>query len=174
MPKNQAELNKAQSFEKTEVYAKVAKEYLLTHKKEFLLAQIKGAINLHLNMGTEQYMLRLHQETKRWDIRDKVSLGLFDAAYKFFQTKTLTEIMLGVFILFILALVYIFSLFGVYYLIKSKQYYVLLFCFLNIGYYIALSSIYPTPRFRNPFMPFYILLASIGFYHFINRKEPTT
>ncbi len=174
MPKNQAELNKAQSFEKTEVYAKVAKEYLLTHKKEFLLAQIKGAINLHLNMGTEQYMLRLHQETKRWDIRDKVSLGLFDAAYKFFQTKTLTEIMLGVFILFILALVYLFSLFGVYYLIKSKQYYVLLFCFLNIGYYVALSSIYPTPRFRNPFMPFYILLASIGFYHFINRKEPTT
>jgi 4-amino-4-deoxy-L-arabinose transferase-like glycosyltransferase len=174
-PKNMTELMLTNpTFERTEVYAKVAKEYLLAHKKAFLLAQIKGAINLHLNMGTEQYMLRLHQETKRWDIRDKVSLGLFDAAYKFFQTKTLTEIMLGVFILFILALVYLFSLFGVYYLIKSKQYYVLLFCFLNIGYYVALSSIYPTPRFRNPFMPFYILLASIGFYHFINRKVPTT
>lgn len=171
MPTNAVELNKSQSFENTEVFAKVAKQYLMSHKKEFILAQIKGAINLHINMGTEQYMLRLHQETKRWNIRDKVSLGLFGAAKKFFATKTPTEIFLGLSILLVLGIIYFSTIIGIFYLIKQKKYFVLLFCILNIGYYVALSSIYPTPRFRNPFMPFYIFLASVGINYLMTKKH---
>lgn len=165
MPSNFAELNRRQSFENTDIFAKVAKNYLLSHKKEFILAQIQGAINLHVNMGTEQYMLRLHQETKRWDIKDKVGLGLFAAAKKFFATKTTTEITLGIFILSLLVIVYGYTLVGIGYTIKNKDFYILIFCILNIGYYVSLSSIYPTPRFRNPFMPFYIFLAAYGIYN---------
>lgn len=165
MPTNLIELNKAQSFQKTEVFAKVANKYLMNHKKEFILAQLRGAINLHINMGTEQFMLRLHQPTVRWDIRDKVSLGLFAAAKKFFATKTVVEIVLGLLILLLLAFVYLFTLVGIFYTLKTKNFYILIFCLLNIGYFVALSSIYPTPRFRNPFMPFYIFLASFGIYH---------
>lgn len=175
MPRNREELNKSQPFEHTDVFAKVAKKYLLSHKKEFVLAQIKGAINLHVNMGTEQYMLRLHQETKRWDIKDKVSLGLFAAAQKFIATKTTTEIALGFFILAVLLTVYFFSAMGLINLVKQKQFFIIVFCLLNIGYYVALSSIYPTPRFRNPFMPFYIIWASIGIYYlFFNKNKSTT
>lgn len=166
MPSNLFELNKRQSFENTDVFAKVAKNYLLSHKKEFILAQIQGAINLHINMGTEQYMLRLHQETKRWNIKDKVGLSLFSAAKKFFKTKTTTEIILGIFILSLLIIIYGYTIIGIGYTFKNKAFYILIFCILNIGYYVALSSIYPTPRFRNPFIPFYIFLGAYGFFNF--------
>jgi len=165
MPTNLAELNTRQSFEHTDVFAKVAKNYLLSHKKEFLLAQIQGAINLHINMGTEQFMLRLHQETERWDIKDKVGLGTISIAKKFFATKTIVEISLGLFILFILGMIYFCAAIGFYFSIRQKNFYLLFFCLINIAYYVALSSIYPTPRFRNPFIPFYILLASYGIYY---------
>lgn len=165
MPTNLNELNRRQSFEHTDVFAIVAKNYLMSHKKEFLLAQISGAINLHINMGTEQFMLRLHQETRRWDIKDKVGLGTFAMAKKFFATKTTVEICLGLFILLLLGIVYVFTAIGIYFTVKQKNFYLLIFCLLNVAYYVALSSIYPTPRFRNPFMPFYILLASYGIFY---------
>ena len=169
-PKNASEIISTTDFKMSELYAKVANEYLKEHKKYLFIACVKGLINLHANMGTEAYMMRLHLPTIRWSIEEKTSLGPFDAAIKFFKTKSISEILIGLLIISFLGLVYLSFIVGILILAFKKKYItVVISILLIIGYFVAASCIYPTPRFRMPIMPFYILLSSVGIDYLIKR-----
>ena len=169
-PKNASEIISTTDFKMSELYAKVANEYLKENKKYLFIACVKGLINLHANMGTEAYMMRLHLPTIRWSIEEKTSLGPFDAAIKFFKTKSISEILIGLLIISFLGLVYLSFIVGILILAFKKKYItVVISILLIIGYFVAASCIYPTPRFRMPIMPFYILLSSVGIDYLIKR-----
>jgi 4-amino-4-deoxy-L-arabinose transferase-like glycosyltransferase len=167
--KNEIVSNITQSFEKADVYAKVAKQYLMSHKKAFVWSQIKGCMLQHIDISSKWYMLRLHQEIQKPDVTGKFSSGLWATAQNFFATKMTVKIFSGLFMLTFLLVVYAFVAVGIYFSFKNKDFYILLLCILNSIYYLIMVGIFPFARFRHPYMPFYIFLAAYGMYYFFKQ-----
>lgn len=163
MPNSMEERLHALTFEKSNVYNEVAKKYLKQHFFAAVKAHISGTIKLHLNMGSEVIMQRLHLPVKRWTDTEKYSGGIFQLAKKYFSTKTSGEIVIGLFVLLFLGVVYFTAMLGIIELtFLQRQWMVCLFILLIIGYFAGLSGIFYTPRFRLPFMPFYMVLSGVG------------
>jgi len=67
--------------------------------------------------------------------------------------------------------VYLFAILGIWRLIKEKQILLMLFLLGSAGYFALISGIISYARYRLPSMPFYILLAGVGFVWWCNRKS---
>ncbi|MFN8236682.1 MAG: glycosyltransferase family 39 protein [Chitinophagales bacterium] len=170
MPENMEERLHQLTFEKSDVYNQVAKKYLKTHFFAAVKAHLSGTVKLHLNMGSEVILQRLHIPVKRWSDTEKYSGSIFQLAEKYFNSKSAKEIVVGIFVLLFLGVVYFTALLGIIELVfMQRQWMVCLFILLIIAYFAGLSGIFYTPRFRLPFMPFYMLLSGVG-YTFLLRR----
>ncbi len=170
MPNSMEERLHGLTFEKSDVYNEVAKKYLRQHLFAAVKAHLSGSIKLHLNMGSEVIMKRLHLPVKQWTDTEKYSGGIFQLAEKYFSTKTSGEIVIGLFVLLFLGVVYVTALLGIIELaFLQRQWMVCLFILLIIGYFAGLSGIFYTPRFRLPFMPFYMVLSGVGYVSILSR-----
>ncbi len=162
MPNNMEERLHGLTFEKSDVYNEVAKKYIKANFFATVKAHLSGSVKLHLNMGSEVILQRLHVPTKRWSDTEKYSGGIMTLAKRFFASKTTTEIMVGLLVLAFLFFVYITAFLGWLHLtFVQKQWLVSLFFLLLVGYFVFISGIFYTPRYRIPFMPFYMLLSGV-------------
>lgn len=67
-----------------------------------------------INMGTQNFLEKLHVKNQnKWNYNQRYTLGLWQQAKLFFATKTITEILLGVFILLFLSACYLFYAIGI-------------------------------------------------------------
>jgi 4-amino-4-deoxy-L-arabinose transferase-like glycosyltransferase len=170
MPNDMEERLHGLTFEKSAVYNTVATAYLKNNLFAAVKAHLSGTVKLHINMGTEVIMQRLHIPTKRWTDTEKYSGGVLSLAKKFFLSKSTAEITLGMLVLMFLLLVYGAAFAGIIDLtFRRQQWMTAVFLILLIGYFAGLSGIFYTPRFRLPFMPLYMLLAGAGINALFSR-----
>lgn len=171
MPNTMEERLHGLTFEKSDVYNAVAKDYLKQHFFAAVKAHLSGSLKLHFNMGTEVILERLHIPVERWSDTEKYSGGMLSLAIKFFTSKSAGEIMLGIFVLLFLLSVYATAVLGFIQLtLVEKQWLWSLFFLLLIGYFTIISGIFYTPRYRLPFMPFYMLLSAVCIHTFSKKN----
>ena len=172
MPDNMEERLRGLTFEKSDVYNRVAKDYLKKNLFAAVKTHLSGSLKLHLNMGSEVIMQRLHLPTKRWTDTEKYSGGIVTLAKRFFYSKTTPEIILGLFVLAFLFFIYLSAFVGLVRLsFIEKQWLVSLFIVFLIGYFALISGIFYTPRYRLPFMPFYMLLTGVCISSFSDKRK---
>ncbi|MDB5227610.1 MAG: hypothetical protein JWN78_1803 [Bacteroidota bacterium] len=162
MPQNIEQRLHGLTFEKSDVYNDVAKQYLKKNLFSAIKAHLSGSVKLHLNMGSEVIMQRLHLPVKRWTDTEKYSGSIFTLAKRFFNSKTTAEVILGLLVLGFLFFIYITAFIGLVQLsFVQKQWMTAIFIVMLVGYFAFISGIFYTPRYRLPFMPFYMLLSGI-------------
>ena len=149
-------------FVKEKYMLVLADKTLSPHFADYLKTHLIGSIKIHLSLGTQSLTDVLHIPAKKWTEEEKYTNGVTALAKKFFATKTIYEIILGLFVAVFLSIVYVFAVFGIWRMIKEKQALLMLFLVGSAGYFALISGIVSYARYRLPSMPFYILLASVG------------
>jgi hypothetical protein len=91
------------SFQNNDLYNAFARDYLKKHKLAYIKAHLNGMVKLMLNVGTQNFLEKLHADTKgKWNYEQRYTLSFFQQFLLFFKTKSVTEILLGFFILALL------------------------------------------------------------------------
>ena len=158
-------------FVKEKYDGELANKVLKAHFSDYLKTHLIGTLKIHLSVGTHSLTEVLHIPAKKFSEEEKYTNGVFALVKKFFAEKTIYEILLGLFVGLFLAFVYLFAILGIWRLIKEKQILLMLFLLGSAGYFALISGIISYARYRLPSMPFYILLAGVGFVWWCNRKS---
>lgn len=149
-------------FDKEKYDGELANKIIKAHFADYLKTHLTGTVKIHLSVGTQSLTDVLHIPSKKWTEEEKYTNGVVHLVKKFFSTKTIYEILLGIFVAIFLAVVYLFAGAGVYKMIREKQILLMLFLLGSAGYFALISGIISYARYRLPSMPFYILMASFG------------
>ncbi|MDB5228307.1 MAG: putative rane protein [Bacteroidota bacterium] len=152
----------ANPFDKEKYDGELANKIIKSHFADYLKTHLTGTVKIHLSVGTQSLTDVLHIPSKKWTEEEKYTNGVLHLVKKFFATKTICEILLGIFVALFLAIVYLFAAMGIYRMIREKQILLMLFLLGSAGYFALISGIISYARYRLPSMPFYILLASVG------------
>lgn len=88
----------------------------------------------------------------------KGMLNFFIAPFNNEKYSFLYKLLFGAYLSFI----YLFALFGIYLMIKQKNYFVLLFFIGTIFYFCFITGMLGLARYRMPATPFYLILCAIG------------
>ncbi len=161
-------------FDKEKLDGELANKIIKAHFGDYLITHLTGTVKIHLSLGTQSLTEVLHIPAKKWTEEEKYTNGVWVLAQKFFATKTIYEIILGLFVALFLVFVYSFAVIGIWNMVKQKQVLLLLFLLGSAGYFALISGIISYARYRLPSMPFYILLASVGVVWWMEsrKKQP--
>lgn len=157
-------------FDKEKYDGELANKILKAHFTDYLKTHLIGTLKIHLSVGTQSLTEVLHIPAKKFSEEDKYNKGVVALVKKFFAEKTIYEVLLGLFVAVFLAIVYFFTAFGIWRMIKEKQTLLMLFLLGSAGYFALISGIISYARYRLPSMPFYILLASVGIVWWLDRS----
>ena len=158
-------------FDKEKLDGELAAKIIKAHFADYLKTHLTGTVKIHLSLGTQSLTEVLHIPAKKWTEEEKYTNGVMVLAKKFFATKTIYEIVLGLFVALFLIVVYSFSVIGIWDMVKQKQVLLMLFLLGSAGYFALISGIISYARYRLPSMPFYILLASVGMVWWLERRK---
>ncbi|MBK8351042.1 MAG: glycosyltransferase family 39 protein [Saprospirales bacterium] len=168
IPDSTQEMWKYSTFENEDYYSKFASAYLSEHKLAFAKATSLGMVRMMINMGTQNFLEKLHVKNQnKWNYNQRYTLGLWQQAKLFFATKTITEILLGVFILLFLSACYLFYAIGILNCFQQRKIIALLF----IGcmfYFLLIYGILPVVRYKLPITMMYAPISGLGISVFIN------
>lgn len=158
-------------FEKERIDGELAAKILKANFSDYLKTHLIGTVKIHLSLGTQSLTDVLHIPAKKWTEEEKYTNGVIALVKKFFATKTIYEIILGLFVALFLAVVYLFAVIGIWRLVREKQVLIMLFLLGSAGYFALISGIISYARYRLPSIPFYILLASVGIVWWLERRK---
>ena len=161
----------ANPFVKEKYDGELANKIIKANFADYLKTHLIGTVKIHLSLGTQSLTEVLHIPSKKFSEEEKYTNGIFTLMKKFFAQKTITEILLGLFVAVFLAIIYFFACIGIWQMIKTKQTLIMLFLLGSAGYFALISGIISYARYRLPSIPFYILLASVGIAWWLNRKK---
>jgi 4-amino-4-deoxy-L-arabinose transferase-like glycosyltransferase len=151
------------SFQNNNLYNDFAKDYLKKHKIAYLKAHANGMLKLMLNLGTQNFVEKLHMESKsKWNYEQRYTLSFFQQFLLFFKTKSIGEILLGTFILFLLVITYAGFLFGSWVMFRQRK--ILLWMLLtgSIVYFLLIYGVLPIVRFKLPITMLYLPISALG------------
>ncbi|HUM52764.1 MAG TPA: glycosyltransferase family 39 protein [Chitinophagales bacterium] len=161
----------ANPFDKEKYDGELANKIIKANFADYLKTHLIGTVKIHLSLGTQSLTDVLHIPSKKFSEEEKYTNGIFTLMKKFFAQKTISEILLGLFVAVFLALIYFFASIGIWQMIKTKQTLMMLFLLGSAGYFALISGIISYARYRLPSIPFYILLASVGIVWWLNRNK---
>lgn len=158
-------------FDKEKYDGELANKIIKANFADYLKTHLTGTVKIHLSLGIQSLTEVLHIPSKKFTEEEKYTNGVFTLMKKFFTEKTLTEIILGLFVAVFLTIIYCFAVIGIWRMIKTKQILLMLFLLGSAGYFALISGIISYARYRLPSIPFYILFASLGIVWLIERRK---
>lgn len=171
LPKESSQMWLNITFENNEMYSAFANEYVSTHKMRYFKAHCNGMVKLMINVGTQNFLEKLHIETKnKWNDNQRYTLSIFQQVILFFKTKSFVEIFLGIFIIILLSISYIgFFVGSVDMLISQKKILLWLLFAGSIFYFLMIYGVLPIVRFKLPITMLYLPISSLGLSIIVNR-----
>ena len=164
----------ANPFDKEHYDGLLANKLIKAHFADYLKIHLIGTVKIHLSVGTQSLTDVLHIPSKKWSEEDKYNNGVLALIKKFFATKTIYEIALGLFVALFLLIVYSLAAIGIYVMVKKREVLLMLFLLGSAAYFALISGIISYARYRLPSIPFYILLASAGIVYLIEKRKKTS
>ncbi len=156
------------SFKNSDIYTTIAKQYIKDNLFFYTKRHLMGTLNMFAGLGTHKIigLLHINTQTKRTD--PFADPGIIKRIMIFFQEKPLALLIIALLLGSYLVINYLFSLYGVYVLLKYKEVFWVVFI-LIILYFSALTGVVGYDRYRVPFMPFINILCAIGIFNFYEK-----
>lgn len=149
----------------SKIYSKIAINYIKENFTLYCKRHFMGIVNLYTSIGSTNLTSIFHLKSNPPDIDRYGGPGIFRSIVDFFQSRTKAEIYFAIGIGFYLLVNYIFSLYGIFLLMREKEYIVILFI-LIILYFSVLTGVVGGAQYRIPFMPLINILCAVGLSHF--------
>jgi hypothetical protein len=143
----------------------VALEIFKEYPVDTLKIHIKGAIRFLINPGLDTICAQVNRvdSVDGCYLGDSVDEGFIRKIVAKFAAMNLLQLLIALWSVFIMLMLYFGAVAGIYYLFREKQWLFLASLLLMILYFVALSAGgETTSRFRIPAVPFFALLAGIG------------
>ena len=156
------------SFKNSQIYSNIAKQYIKDNFVLYCKRHIMGIVNMFANLDTQGITSIFHLQSKPTNIDIAGGPGIFTIIIDFFHGKTKAEIFIAFILGFYLLINYLFSLFGIFHLIRKKEKLVFLFI-LIILYFSAITGVVGVARYKIPFMPFINILCAVTLFHFYDK-----
>lgn len=153
------------TFKSSQIYSNIAKQYL---KNNFLLyckRHFMGIINMYAGLGTQKITSTFHFKSISPNVDPFASPGIFARIIEFFQSRSKAVLFIAFGLGLYLFINYLFSMYGIFLLIKKKEKLLVLFI-LIILYFSALTGVVGYDRYRMPIMPFINILCAVGLSNF--------
>ncbi|MCF6333152.1 MAG: glycosyltransferase family 39 protein [Draconibacterium sp.] len=150
-------------FENAQIIENLGKEYVISNKLLFAKQHLLGMLNMYLSLGHRQLLDRLGFVTSAGG--KKYSQSNFR---RLLNNSTNVEINFAFWLIAFLIFCYVFALYGIFSMLKTKEYFSLLLFLGLLFYFTFLTGIGGSPRLRIPLSPFYTILAAYGF---VNRLK---
>lgn len=169
LPNTTNEMWRNISFENNDLYNDFAKDYLKEHKVEYAKAHVNGMIKLMLNLGTQNFLEKLHIDTQnKWNYEQRYTLGFFQQLVLFFKTKGWQEILLGFIIIGLILITYTGFFIGSAEMIFLNRNLVMWLLFSgSIFYFLMIYGVLPIVRFKLPITMLYLPISALGILKFI-------
>ncbi len=151
-----------QDYNKTKYWKMVALKYIKNDPVTFLKYYALGILHTLFNLGTTEFAENLNLVKKAKSINLKSEPDLLNLIKKFFEEKSLAEIILGFFISVYLFIVYLSFLIGFIKIIKSENRFLYFIPALFALYFILIAGAGGLARFKMPAVPFYIGISAFG------------
>ncbi len=155
-------------FDQSEIYKKVASNYIREHKGIYIVTNLKGCINMFLalgNMGmatTFGWNSKIPQESFA-----EVSV---QRVMKNFSIN-IRETLLGILILVVLAIQYFGAIYGIIKLFSNRNFMIVSLILLTVFYFAGVSGVLGTYRFKLPIIPFICIAAGYGYANLNSVKR---
>lgn len=155
-------------IERDNIYLNIAKGYI--RQNFFLYCQINlmGIINLYSSVASRQIAENFHLEAKPLPTKGYEVVSIFSKINNFIHNKPFGEIIIALTVAIYLLMNYIFSLYGLFFLLKRKENIVFLFI-LIILYFTLITGAVGEAIYRIPFMPFINILCAVGLLGFLTK-----
>jgi 4-amino-4-deoxy-L-arabinose transferase-like glycosyltransferase len=160
------------SFKSSQIYSNVAKKYIKDNLFLYSKRHLMGIINIYAGLGTEKLTLLFNLKSSTIDLDPYGGPGFMTRIHNFLVNKPTSVIFLALSLGFYLLINYLFSIYGIYHILKNQWKFLVVFL-LIILYFSALTGVVGYDRYRIPFMPFINIFCAVGLYYFflkINDK----
>ena len=152
-------------FVQSEMYQKLATNYIAKHKAMYVLTNLQGCFNMFFSIGNLG-MAKTFGWTDATPDRNFADVTTKKVIQNF--TADWRQTILGIVILLILIVEYIGAAIGIIKLIRARNFMLLALLFLSIGYFCAVTGILGNYRFKLPVVPLICMAAGYGY---VNQKE---
>ena len=131
----------------------------------FTKQHVLGMVNMYLSLGHRQLLEMSGFETSKGGKKCALS-----SPKRLLKSSTTQEIIFATWLILFLVFCYVFTFYGIFSLLKMKEYFSL-FLFLGLIFYFTfLTGIGGLPRLKIPVVPFYSMLAAYGFVKLLKLK----
>ncbi len=152
----------ANPFEEAQVYRDIALRYITSNLRYYIPRHLLGTVNMYLNLATKEVAQHLGLATTPLPFDFFASPGIRGSVLGFFAVKSLPEIVVGLTIGLFLLVCYLAFLAGGVSMLRGKQYRLLAILLLVILYFSALTGVVGLARYKQPIVPFYLLVSAHG------------
>jgi len=154
--------NNAKSFANSDIYNEISKNYIKNNFLLFSYIHVKNSVLVFLNVGTKGIMSMLR--FKEIELPNMAATGLMGNIINIIKLKTPFEIALIIFIAIFFLSIYLLTIIGIISLSQQKEFFLLiLFMSFIIYFSFTLGANGNAARFKLPIIPFYTIIASVGF-----------
>jgi 4-amino-4-deoxy-L-arabinose transferase-like glycosyltransferase len=155
-------------FKQSDIYRTIAINYINKNKIVYIKTHLQGGINMFLAIGNVGMSKLLGWDDEKHEeafaeINTNRILG------NFINHKR--EAILGIFILLVMAIEYLGAFLGLFYLWKNKEYLFLLLFMLTALYFILVTGVVGTYRYKLAVVPLICIAAGYGYERLVNRKK---
>jgi 4-amino-4-deoxy-L-arabinose transferase-like glycosyltransferase len=147
------------------IYTNIAEKYIKDNFLIYCRRNIMGVVNMYTGLATLQIVPFFHIKANQLNDRGGGGPGILSRIMDFIQNKTKTEIFIAVPLAIYLLINYLFSIYGIFVLIRKKEKVVYLFI-LIILYFSIIVGVMGMVRFKLPFMPIINILCAAGLAHY--------
>lgn len=156
-------------FQRGKYWRQVSVRYIRENPMGFIRLYVNGVINCFVNVGTEGYAHLLGW--KPIDSKNKLfnEIGITAKIQKFFEVKSVPEIVFGIAAGLFLAGTYILMTIGIAYAYRRTDRVVFLFALLMMIFFVGSAGVAGLSRFRIPAVPYYSLFIGLAI-HTLHQK----
>lgn len=148
--------------EKSAIYRKVAFKHIFKHPVVYAWVHIKGIALIYSRTGSSVYMAFLEREGSNIFAQAIFKLPLRELASLLLIGRTKFQTTMMLIFAFYLLLIYLMMLFGIRFLFKNREWFILALLTAIISYFSFLSSPVGDGRFRICFFPYISIISSVG------------
>jgi len=148
-------------FKNSTIYADIAHRYIKDNFILYCKRHLMGIVNMYAGIGIPHITAIFHLESKPVIADQFAGPGIFTRIRNYFSSRTAAEILITYGLGLYLFIIYLFSLSGIFILVKRRERFVFLFI-LIILYFSALTGVVGSVRYRIPIMPFFDILCAVG------------
>ncbi|PQP35626.1 hypothetical protein C6A37_01635 [Desulfobacteraceae bacterium SEEP-SAG9] len=157
-------------FAKSDIYNKIAIDYLSENINTYVIYHIKGNLKMFANLNTKNICDFLRLKNTKLDYEYSAT-SFSNLIANFLKVKTMHEIAVGILIIFFLLITYSSFIIGAISMISKKESLFLFLTLLIIFYFLSLTGIMGDARYKLPIEPFILIISANGISNILNTSS---